>query len=380
MKYASLFSGAGGLDLAVEEVFGAQLVWYSEINRDACKVMAKHWPDVPNVGDITKVDWASVEPVDLICGGPPCQPVSVAGKRKGPQDDRFLWPAVLDALGRLSPRPRWLAFENPSGVTPFVPAICFRLSELGYVGRGGVLSAASVGACHLRERWFLVAHSSSERRGGDTGAALAQKEPDRRWTERAGDLAASSGDGLLVADSDSEGRGEQRGRGVFDSQRPPDVPPKYFATRIPRSPDGSIDRLTFWVNTLGASAGWDLEAEHRARVKLRTHLSEHQWRHYELTGTFLETSKRSGLIYMFRRSRPTIALSPRWPWWGSQPDSMRCLATLCMHPVGFYQRSWAGCMVPSDDLIAYLLFMRADEARYWKFAIQHEPWQAEAGL
>lgn len=158
---------------------------------------------------------------------------------------------------------------------------------------------------------------------------------------------------------------------------PKSGPPKFFAIRIPRSPDSSMDRLTFWLQTLGASDAWDEEAEHRARVKLRAMISARQWRHYDLTGSFIETSSRSRVTYVFRRLRPTIALTPRGR---HGDDMMRCLAVLCMHPIGYYQDSWAGCMVPSDDLIAHLAFMRGDEAGYWKEANQHEPRAPEAGL
>lgn len=152
------------------------------------------------------------------------------------------------------------------------------------------------------------------------------------------------------------------------------------ALKVKRAPDGSMDRLELWLMTIGASDAWDLDAEARAMEKLCGLLTERQRRHYLLTGAFLETSQRSGLTYVFRRSRPTIAMTPRWHWARPQRDSMRCLAVLCLHPVGYYERSWAGCMVPSDDVIAHLLAMRADEAYFWRCANQHEPWRPEAGI
>lgn len=156
-------------------------------------------------------------------------------------------------------------------------------------------------------------------------------------------------------------------------------PPDFFATETPRSPDSSMQRLKLWVMTIGASAAWDMAAEAKAREKLRGMLSEAQWRSYDLTGAFLERSPRSDLTYVFRRLRPTVVLSPRWRY-GQQIDSMRVLAALCLHPVGYYEDTWAGCMVPSDDVIAHLLMMRGDEAYYWSKANQHESWQPEAGL
>lgn len=141
----------------------------------------------------------------------------------------------------------------------------------------------------------------------------------------------------------------------------------------------SMERLRLWITTIGASDAWDLDAEYTAREKLRGMLSDRQWRHYELTGSFFEPSARSRLTYVFRRLRPTIVLSSRNKP-GSIDDSMRCIAVLCMHPIGYYSESWAGCMVPTDDVIAHLLYMRSDEAGYWGQANQHPSWTPEAGL
>lgn len=203
MNYGSICTGVAGLDRAVEAVFGALPAWQCEVDKDACKVLARHYPGVPNLGDIKTVDWSTVEPVDILCGGPPCQPVSQAGLRKGPDDDRFLWPDVLDAVGRL--RPRWLVFENPTGFAPFLGATLYQLAQLGYVGSWRVLGAADIGACHQRDRFFIVAHSSGAGRGGDTGDAPAQEEPDRRQPTHGGDFVAGSPDGLSAAHSNGGG-------------------------------------------------------------------------------------------------------------------------------------------------------------------------------
>lgn len=154
---------------------------------------------------------------------------------------------------------------------------------------------------------------------------------------------------------------------------------KVFHVKILRSPDQSMDRLKYWINTIGSSDAWDMDAEYKAREKLRGMVTERQWRHYDLTGSFFESSSRSRLLYVFRRLRPTVVLSPR-----QKPDalteSMRCIAVLCMHPIGYYGESWGGCLVPTDDVIAHLTFMRGDEAGYWGEANQHASWTPEAGL
>ena len=150
------------------------------------------------------------------------------------------------------------------------------------------------------------------------------------------------------------------------------------AVTEPVSPDQSMARLTFALRTVGAAAAWSLDAEANAMGKLFGLLSGQQIRQYLLTGGFLETSRRSKVTYLFRRLRPTVALTSR----NRDPriDAMRCLAVLCLHPVGFYRETWAGCMTPSDDVIAHLMLMRGDEAGFWRQASQHQPWTPEAGL
>ena len=145
----------------------------------------------------------------------------------------------------------------------------------------------------------------------------------------------------------------------------------------PVSPDQSMDRLTYALRTIGAAAAWSVEAEMNAMIKLDGLLSGQQERSYILTGSFLETSRRSNVTYLFRRLRPTVAMTPRN---SNGDDMMRCLAVLCLHPVGFYRQTWGGCMTPTDDVIAHLLLMRGDEAGFWRQASQHEPWTPEAGL
>jgi gp69 len=83
LKAGEMFAGYGGLALAVSSVFGAKTAWLCEVDKYASEVLEHRFPDVPNLGDVTAVDWGSVEPVDIIAGGSPCQDVSVAGGRAG---------------------------------------------------------------------------------------------------------------------------------------------------------------------------------------------------------------------------------------------------------------------------------------------------------
>ena len=160
MRVGSLFSGYGGLDLAV----GGDLAWYSEVEPAACKVMEAHHPGVPNIGDVTKVDWSQVEPVDVITGGYPCQPFSNAGMRKGTEDERHLWPYVRDALSAI--RPRVAVLENVRGhLTLGFDVVLADLADLGWSARWGVVRASEAGAPHSRARVFIVASDADSSSG-----------------------------------------------------------------------------------------------------------------------------------------------------------------------------------------------------------------------
>jgi DNA (cytosine-5)-methyltransferase 1 len=116
LKIGSLFSGYGGLDLAVEHVFHADTVWFSELNEPVARVFSRHWPGVPNLGDITTIDWHEVEPVDILIGGFPCQDVSTVGKRAGlaPGTRSGLWAHMAEAIDAL--QPEWVVIENVRGL------------------------------------------------------------------------------------------------------------------------------------------------------------------------------------------------------------------------------------------------------------------------
>lgn len=130
--------------------------------------------------------------------------------------------------------------------------------------------------------------------------------------------------------------------------------------------------------TLGASCVWGLEQEQRALQLLGRMVRHHQMRQYVLTGMLLERSVRSGVTYLFRRLKPTVALAPSRP--GQESEPCRILASLCQHPIAYYEGSWAGAMCPTDDVIAHLALMRADEPMFWKRSTQHPPYLPEAGL
>jgi len=185
MRLGSLFTGAAGLDMAVESVLGTETAWHAEIDPGACKVLAHRYPDVPNLGDVTAIDWSQVEPVDVICGGSPCQDVSAAGRRAGMRAGTRsgLWASMVDAIDVL--RPSLVVWENVKGVlsaeadSALEPCagcvgdgddgsvlralgrVLGDLAELGYDTRWCGLRAADIGAPHGRFRVFVVAYPNT---------------------------------------------------------------------------------------------------------------------------------------------------------------------------------------------------------------------------
>lgn len=135
----------------------------------------------------------------------------------------------------------------------------------------------------------------------------------------------------------------------------------------------AIHHLTHDLQTLGASYAWGIEQESAALRTLATLIRPHAFKQYLLSGMFLESSRRSKITYLFRRLKPTAVLRARG-------ESMRVMCTLCLHPIGYYEGSWAGAMCPTDDVIAHLMLMRGDEPMLWRRANQHAPHRPEAGL
>jgi len=160
----SLFSGIGGLDLGLERA-GMKVIWQSEIDPYCCKVLKKHWPEVPNHGNIKEINWQEIQKPNIIAGGYPCQPFSQAGKRKGTQDPRHLWPWVREAISQL--RPDYAILENvPGHLTMGGTEVIGALAEIGYDAEWRVVSAAGLGANHLRKRIIIVAYPSSKHSNG----------------------------------------------------------------------------------------------------------------------------------------------------------------------------------------------------------------------
>ena len=185
MRIGSLFSGYGGLDLGVMQALGGAVAWHAEFEDAPSRILAHHWPNVPNLGDVTAVDWSQVEPVDVICGGSPCQDVSMAGARKGMRAGTRsgLWASMCDAIEAI--RPQLVVWENVRGALSAgadsnmepcdlgmgcegpVPLralgrVLGDLAELGYDAGWEVVRASDIGAPHRRERVFVVAWPTTD--------------------------------------------------------------------------------------------------------------------------------------------------------------------------------------------------------------------------
>jgi DNA (cytosine-5)-methyltransferase 1 len=159
LKILDLFSGIGGFSLGLEATGHFETAAFCEIDPYCKQVLKKHWPDVPIFDDIRQLKGTDIGTIDIITGGYPCQPFSVAGKQKAEQDPRHLWPEYFRLIQEL--KPTWVIGENVSGhIKLGLDSVLEDLASEGYSSRTFSISAASIGANHKRERVWTVAYSS----------------------------------------------------------------------------------------------------------------------------------------------------------------------------------------------------------------------------
>lgn len=203
MTHLSLFTGIGGLDLAAEWA-GFETVGQCEWADYPTKVLEKHWPDVPRWRDIRSMTKESfyertgLRTVDVISGGFPCQPFSVAGKRRGSEDDRYLWPEMLRVISEL--RPTWVIGENVAGIVNMaLDQVYADLENEGYAVQAFIIPACSVDAPHRRDRCAIVAHTESIRlqRERPCREQISRPRPEKTQSERRCDV---------LSDTDNRGR------------------------------------------------------------------------------------------------------------------------------------------------------------------------------
>ena len=167
MRALSLFSGIGGFDLAAEWT-GFEVAGFVELDPFCQKVLRKHWPHVKLIEDIHNVKGDEFGPIDIIYGGFPCQPFSVAGLQRGEEDDRYLWPQTMAVIAAI--RPRWCLLENVTGIIKLaLDTVLADLEAEGYTCGVCVLPACAKNAPHRRDRVWIVAHAENCGNRGITG-------------------------------------------------------------------------------------------------------------------------------------------------------------------------------------------------------------------
>jgi len=239
LKVLDLFSGIGGFSLGLEKTGGFETVAFCEIEKFPRKVLAKHWPDVPIYNDVRELTDEQLKAdgisVDVICGGYPCQPFSLAGKRKGEGDDRHLWPEVARLIREV--KPSFCIFENVAGhITLGLDEVLSDLEGLGYSAESFVVPACAVNAVHRRDRLWIVAYPASQPcNGGIDNAGVGPQfgtvpesgdgvgpttAPDSNEQGLQGSAARREIPGRVAADRHS-GQSHESARGAWPQTQPP---------------------------------------------------------------------------------------------------------------------------------------------------------------
>jgi DNA (cytosine-5)-methyltransferase 1 len=221
MKHGSLFSGIGGFDLAAEWM-GWDNVFHCEWNEFGKRVLHHYWPEAISYHDITSTDFTVHRgTIDILTGGFPCQPYSAAGKRKGKDDARHLWPHMLRAIREI--RPRYVVGENVGGLLTWNAGLVFdevqsELEAEGYEVIAFVLPAAAVEAPHRRDRVWIVAHAQNDGRHGGKYKLRKNIDEDRagllQHRQERGEMGAESerhSEEWSTPHADSDGRNSSHG-------------------------------------------------------------------------------------------------------------------------------------------------------------------------
>ena len=207
LKHLDLFSGIGGFSLGLESAGLVETVAFCDFDKYCQKVLKKNFPGVPIYGDVKELNYDKlkadgIDQIDIITGGYPCQPFSVAGRKKGEQDPRHVWPEMFRLIKEL--RPTWVIGENVGGhIKLGLDTVLENLESEGYSARTFSISASSVGANHKRERVWIVAHSDEMQRQFLRGQKSEQTQTTFEGTSERG------GTPISMAHSERMGRTER---------------------------------------------------------------------------------------------------------------------------------------------------------------------------
>jgi len=209
LKHLDLFSGIGGFSLGLEATGGFETVAFCDIDQYPRQVLQKHWPHVKQYEDIKELNYEKLKadgllPIDIITGGYPCQPFSVAGRKKGEDDPRHLWPEYFRLVKEC--RPTWVIGENVSGhIKLGLDTVISDLESEDYAVRPFSISASSIGANHQRERVWIVANS---RRPRGPWSELREENENETRKENANQFERSSS--TPSSSANTNGKGSQR--------------------------------------------------------------------------------------------------------------------------------------------------------------------------
>ena len=188
LKHLDLFSGIGGFSLGLEATGYFDTVAFCDYDSYCQKVLRKHWPWVTIYDDVKELNSERLQPnghnkIDIITGGYPCQPFSIAGRQKGEQDSRHVWPEMFRLVKEL--RPTWVIGENVSGhIKLGLDTVLENLESEGYSARAFSISASSIGAVHQRERVWILAHSGCTQHEGSFFGSQDEDETRKETTNK----------------------------------------------------------------------------------------------------------------------------------------------------------------------------------------------------
>jgi DNA (cytosine-5)-methyltransferase 1 len=260
LKHLDLFSGIGGFSLGLESAGLVETVAFCDFDKYCQQILKKNFPGVPIYGDVKELNYDKlkadgIDTIDIITGGYPCQPFSVAGRKKGEEDPRHVWPEMFRLVQEL--RPTWVIGENVGGhIKLGLDTVLENLESEGYSARTFSISASSIGANHKRERVWIIANLADSQRLGRTEGTKKSEELTR---EESSDQSDNRSEGRIqfkpsedMADSNT-GHGEQQNQEVCSRGNASNSSSEYVADSESKRTREDNQRL--WSRTERTSGG-----------------------------------------------------------------------------------------------------------------------------